>query len=146
MKPLIVKDPYFAFALMINQFYEIKNCEFFPNTLIHPSAKIGKNCQIAANVYIGKNVEIGDNCIIYPQATILDNVIIGNDCIIGANCVISFAVIGANCSFLMALKLVKMALVLFIIREKILKSIKLALSRLAILLKSVLILVLIAGL
>ena len=105
MKPLIVKDPYFAFALMINQFYETKNCEFLPNTLIHPAAKIGKNCQIAANVYIGKNVEIGDNCIIHPQATILDNVIIGNDCIIGANCVISFAVIGDNCSFFNGVKI-----------------------------------------
>lgn len=105
MRPLIVKDPYFAFAVMINEFYEIKNCEFLPNLSIHPSAKIGKNCQIAANVYIGKNVEIGDNCIIQPSATILDNVVIGNDCNIGANCVISFAMIGDNCSFFNGVKI-----------------------------------------
>ncbi len=88
-------NPYFAYSLIVAEFYSENKPEFDGN-IIHKSAKIGKNCKIAPNSYIGKDVEIGDNCIINPNSTILDGCKIGDNCTINSNAVISFCIIGNN--------------------------------------------------
>ncbi len=89
-------NPYFAYSLIANYFYEEKK-PIFNNNLIDKTARIGNNCQIAPNSYIGKNVEIGDNCIINPNVTILEGCKIGDNCIINSGAVLSFLLMGDNC-------------------------------------------------
>lgn len=95
---LIHKNPYFCYAQIAAAFYETKPLKF-SEKLIDETAQIGENCTIAPNAFIGKNVKIGKNCIIAPNAAIMEGCIIGDNCIINAGVVISFAVIGNNCSF-----------------------------------------------
>jgi UDP-3-O-[3-hydroxymyristoyl] glucosamine N-acyltransferase len=96
MVALIHKNPYFAYAKLVQTFYEEKPTEFFAEKLIHPTAKIGEGTKIAPNAYVGKNVEIGKNCFVGASASIMDGCMIGDGCVINSNAVISFAKIGAN--------------------------------------------------
>ncbi|NBV05714.1 MAG: UDP-3-O-(3-hydroxymyristoyl)glucosamine N-acyltransferase [Proteobacteria bacterium] len=105
MTALIHKNPYFAYAKIVETFYKAKDVEFDSKNLIHPTAKIAEGTKIAPNAYVGKNVEIGKNCFIGPNASVMDNCVIGDNCIINANVVISFAVIGNNCGFLNGVKI-----------------------------------------
>jgi len=101
-KPIIVKDPYLALALISNIFNDNKitsNGIISKNSFIHPEAEIGKNVQIdqfttinedsniSENVYIGSNSNIGPNAIINRNVIIHDNVSISNS-IIMEECVI----------------------------------------------------------
>lgn len=58
--------------------YEIPNI-IHPQSIIEPSAKIGKGNQILAGALIGSDVRIGDNCIINS------GVIVSHDCILENN-------------------------------------------------------------
>lgn len=93
---LVHNNPYYAYSLLVSALYKI-----IPNNFdsqhIHHTAKIGCNTIIAPTAYVGKNVEIGENCFIGPNASILDGTIIGNNTIINANATVSFAIIGNNC-------------------------------------------------
>lgn len=95
---LVHNNPYFAYYLILRQFYEGENQvkkEFIDKTaIIEKSAQIGKNCHIASGVYIGKNVIIKDNCFIGNNCVIEDNCILGNNCIVKPLSVISYAIIG----------------------------------------------------
>ncbi|KAE9033661.1 hypothetical protein PR001_g10060 [Phytophthora rubi] len=51
--------------------------EAFPNTVIHPSAKIGKGCRIGAFTTIGEDVVVGDDTTIGANVT-LQNCTIGS--------------------------------------------------------------------
>ncbi|CAH0514812.1 unnamed protein product [Peronospora belbahrii] len=55
--------------------------EFFPNTVIHPSVKIGQRCHIGAFSTVGKDVVIGDETSIGTNVT-LQNCSIGNNVMI----------------------------------------------------------------
>ena len=97
--PIIVKDPYAAFALSTNFLHpKLKS-----NNIINPQSNISKNCklgnnvQIDVNVVIKENTEIGHNCILNDNCVIGPNVKIGNDTIVYANSVILDANIGNNC-------------------------------------------------
>ena len=61
------------------------------NSIIHPSAKIGKNVIIQNFCEIGPNVSIGDNCKIMSHVFITGNTEIGNN-----NSIYPFACIGTN--------------------------------------------------
>jgi len=80
-----VKDPYSAFSVLLEKYNEALNLDkgqtgISEQSVIHPSAKIGKNVFIGAFCNIEENVEIGDNCRIYTQ------VYIGADTKIGSGC------------------------------------------------------------
>lgn len=93
---LVHPNPYYAYSLLVSALYKI-----IPNNFdsqpIHHTAKIGCNTIIAPTAYVGKNVEIGENCFVGPNASILDGTIIGNNTIVNANATVGFAIIGNNC-------------------------------------------------
>ena len=61
------------------------------NSIINPSAQIGKNVSIGSYCEIVPEVVIGDNCKIMSHAVIIGNTTIGSD-----NSIYSFACIGAS--------------------------------------------------
>ncbi|MCB0402326.1 MAG: acyl-ACP--UDP-N-acetylglucosamine O-acyltransferase [Flavobacteriales bacterium] len=63
--------------------------ERFPNTNIHPEAKIGENVVIEPFTSISKDVVIGDGTWIGPNVTIFDGARIGKNCKIFPGAVIS---------------------------------------------------------
>lgn len=93
---LISKSPYKAYALTAQAFYPDVPpvVGTSPDTLIDPTAKIGKNATIEPNVVIGPGVIIGDNAWLEAGAIISRNVKIGDHCRIGANASVSHAEIG----------------------------------------------------
>ena len=97
--PIIVKDPYLAFAHITNLFYEkIKsNGIISKNVNIADDHDFGKNIQINNFVSIKKNVKIEDNVIIEENCVIGSNVLIKENTHIGPNSYISDSTIGKNC-------------------------------------------------
>lgn len=77
---LLIEDANSAFIKLLEM--QIKPNYIPHDTLIHPTAKIGKNCNFSSNVIIGENTTVGENCVFYP------NVYIGANCNIGDNCTI----------------------------------------------------------
>jgi UDP-N-acetylglucosamine acyltransferase len=63
--------------------------EKYPNTNIHPEAKIGANVEIESFTTIYKNVEIGEGTWIGPNVTIFEGARIGKNCKIFPGSVIS---------------------------------------------------------
>ncbi len=105
-KPIIVKNPYLALALISNLFnneYLESNGIISKNTSINPHSKIKNNVQINSyttinanteineNVYIGSNSSIGPNVLIHKGVVINDNVSVSN-AIINENCIIKSGV------------------------------------------------------
>jgi len=105
---LIVKNPSWAVAKLIDIFYPVKKPEpkiskyadinktskigenvFIDSFVkIEDGVEIGNNVSIYSNVYIGKNTVLGDNTIIYPNVTIRENIRIGKNVIIHSGTVI----------------------------------------------------------
>lgn len=102
---IVNKNPYFAYAQIAAAFYQEKEIDFPKNSLIHQTAEIGEGAKIAPNAYVGKNVKIGKNVFIGPNASVMDNCVIGDNCKIASGVVISFAVVGNDCSFLNGAKI-----------------------------------------
>ena len=91
--PLIVADPYVAFARLTQQFEAAAQSvtlvdSIHPNAHIHPSARLGQQVQIAAGAVVGAEVSIGDRTVIGANAVIGDRVQLGEACWIGAQVVI----------------------------------------------------------
>ncbi len=101
---IINKNPYFAYSQIAKAFYEEKEVDFCEEN-IAKSAKIQSGTKIAKTAFIGNNVEIGKNCTIYPNAIILDNCKIGDNVVINSGAVISFAIIGNNCTIYSGVKI-----------------------------------------
>jgi UDP-3-O-[3-hydroxymyristoyl] glucosamine N-acyltransferase len=99
MLSLVHKNPYFAYAKLAESFYKTKDVDFPKSGLIHDTASIGEGTKIAPNAYIGKNVRIGKNSFIAPNAVIMDNCVLGDNSIVNVGAVISFAIVGNNCTF-----------------------------------------------
>ncbi len=106
--PIIVEDPYRAFALASNLFCSIetsngiisnnssidKNSRIDDNVQVDPFVVIENNCHIHSNVIIESGCSIGPNVIILENTIIKSNTTIENSNI-GSNCIIkSGAVIG----------------------------------------------------
>ena len=100
---LINPNPYFAYAELIQSFYESKEEQSFDassnissGAIIEKSAIIGEGARIRAGAYIGHNVKIGINCSIGANAVIMDNCQIGDNTVIKQLASISHAIIGNN--------------------------------------------------
>ena len=110
-KPIIVSNPYLAFALVTDLFTFQKNkstgiimkdvhlddtCKIHANVQIDSFSSIGNNTEVFENVIIGSNTCIGPNVKIYENCVISNNVSISN-AIINKNCKIkSGARIGSS--------------------------------------------------
>ncbi len=108
---LLVDNPAFAFARVIEAFYKQpyralgvsekaiiekdvtlgKEITIYPFVYIGSRSVIGDRTSIFPNVYIGEDVSIGEETIIYPNVTIRENVKIGKRVIVHPG-----AVIGAD--------------------------------------------------
>lgn len=106
-----VKDPYAAFAILLEQYSRMKR----PATGIHPTAFIDATATVGDNAFIGAQAVIdigatvGNGCFIHPQAYVGRNAKVGDnvtlhtgvrlldDCVVGHNCTIhSGTVIGSD--------------------------------------------------
>ena len=99
-KPMIVEEPYLAFAVLTNLFKtsEIKsNGEISKNSFLDKNSNIHKNVQINPFCSIENETEIMENVIIGSNSKIGPNVIINKNCIIHDNVSISNSIIMENC-------------------------------------------------
>lgn len=103
-----VKDPYAAFAILLEQYARMKR----PAAGIHPTAfidatarvgnslfigahavidsgaTVGNGCHIHPQVYIGRNAKLGDNVTLHAGVRLLDDCTVGSNCTIHAGTVI----------------------------------------------------------
>ena len=110
--PIIVDDPYTAFAIVSNLFKENESS----NNIISKFSNVNETAVIASNVQIdpfsvikencniGNNVIIESNCTIGPNVTILDDTLIKSNsvllhCNIGSKCIIKSGVIIGGSGF-----------------------------------------------
>lgn len=99
MVGLVNKNPYFAYAVLLNSFYDEGTSNqgvIAKKAVIEPSAQIGKNVTIMSGAYVGHNAKIGDNVVIGVNSVINDNVSIGDNSVIKNLVNISHAQIGKN--------------------------------------------------
>ncbi len=98
-KPIIVDDPYLAFAFLSQFFnpFPKSNGRKMKNISISESSVIGDNVQIDSFASIKNNSTIGNNVIIMENSVIGPNTIIKDNTIIYNNCVIEHSIIGKNC-------------------------------------------------
>jgi UDP-3-O-[3-hydroxymyristoyl] glucosamine N-acyltransferase len=108
---IIVKNPQYAFALLLAHFHEKppifkgisekavvsssasvgSGTAIYPFAFVADGAVIGENCVIYPGVFIGDNSRVGSECILYPGVTVREGVVIGNRVLIHPG-----AVIGAD--------------------------------------------------
>ena len=99
-EPIIVDDPYLAFATLTHLFFKTSNKS---NGIISKNSHLDKDCKISKNVQIDhfsvieKNTEIFENVIIGSNCKIGPNVKVSSNCIIYDNVSISNAVIMDYC-------------------------------------------------
>ena len=97
--PIIVNDPYLAFAHLTHFFYS----NLYLNKIENPSTNKYKNSLVKSNSFIHKNVIINENTTLGNNVTINSNTVIGpnvnieDNTIIYSNCSISNSAIGKNC-------------------------------------------------
>ncbi len=108
MPQIIVKNPLYAFSILLKSFYQKphsykglnerafisdeaiigKEVTVYPFAFISARVEIGSNTVIYPNVFIGEDCIIGENCLIYPNVVIREGVVIGNNVIIHSGAVI----------------------------------------------------------
>lgn len=106
-----VKDPYAAFAILLEQYSRMKRpaAGIHPSAFIDASAKVGGNAFIGAQAVIDSGATVGNGCFVHPQVYIGRNAKVGDtvtlhagvrlldDCVVGNNCTIhSGTVIGSD--------------------------------------------------
>jgi UDP-3-O-[3-hydroxymyristoyl] glucosamine N-acyltransferase len=77
------EDPYYAFALILDELYPDEEPFFdgIDNTaVVAESAQIGSSSRVGALTYVGEKAVIGDRNVIYPGVYIGRRVKIGNGC------------------------------------------------------------------
>nr|MBN2277888.1 UDP-3-O-(3-hydroxymyristoyl)glucosamine N-acyltransferase [candidate division Zixibacteria bacterium] len=77
------KDPYFAFALILDILYPESGQGqpgVNPTAVVASSAAIGQGSSVGALSYIGENTIIGENTAIMPKVYLGRNVMLGNNC------------------------------------------------------------------
>ncbi|MEW6571726.1 MAG: UDP-3-O-(3-hydroxymyristoyl)glucosamine N-acyltransferase [Nitrospirota bacterium] len=105
---LVVPNPYFAFAKLLEYFYvstrepsgisgdafisdkaEIaSDVSVFPFAFISDDVSIGRGTVIYPFVFVGSGTVIGERCIIYPHVTLREKVRLGNSVVIHSGSVI----------------------------------------------------------
>ncbi len=99
-EPIIVEDPYFAFASLTQLFFKnktISNGIISKHSIVNSKCKLHNNIQIDPFSILDDNTEIMENVIIGSNSKIGPNVIISNNCIIHDNVSISNSIIKDNC-------------------------------------------------
>tara|TARA_B100000989_G_scaffold295219_1_gene275795 strand:- start:1024 stop:2010 length:987 start_codon:yes stop_codon:yes gene_type:complete len=99
-KPITVKDPYLALALITNVFNEEiykSNGVISKNSIVNSKSKIHNNVQINDFSLINENTEIFENTYIGSNSNIGPNVVIKKNVVIHDNVSISNATIMDNC-------------------------------------------------
>ena len=81
---LISMDPFADYNKLVDYFRPFSHV----NSMISPTAIIGKGTTILPGVFIGNHVEIGKDCIIHPNVTIYEHCVIGDRVVIHAGSVI----------------------------------------------------------
>lgn len=108
---IITDSPYYAYAKILDLFYEDRIFHFVKNnnqssqnnnallqySNIDETAKIGGDCVIEPNVYIGPDARIGNCCKILSGAYIGANCVIGDNSYVGSSATLRHCVIGNNC-------------------------------------------------
>lgn len=103
--PIVVKEPYYALAMLLRTYYQLKNVTKYDNeaeieTYISPSANVAQSAKIGKGCYISNGVSIYDDCVIKDRTFIGANAVIqrgveiGENSRIEANVSICCAVIG----------------------------------------------------
>ena len=98
--PIIIDEPYFAFAILSNLFFRKDNKSngiISKSSFIDKTTIIHKNVQIDPFTYIEKNTEIMENVLINSGCRIGPNVVLHKNCVIFDNVSISNAIIMENC-------------------------------------------------
>ena len=99
-KPIVVKDPYLALAIISNLFEDqnlVSNGVISEKSTINSKSKIKNNVQINAFTAVNENTNIGENVYIGSSSSVGPNVIINKNVIISDNVSISNAIIMENC-------------------------------------------------
>jgi UDP-3-O-[3-hydroxymyristoyl] glucosamine N-acyltransferase len=98
---ILVKDPYTAFTVLLNEYNRLLNNSkegIEQPSFIASSSTVGEHIYVGAFAYIGHNCTIGNHVRIYPQAYIGDNVQIGDYTVVHSGVkVYSGSIIGKNC-------------------------------------------------
>ncbi|MFN3395218.1 MAG: UDP-3-O-(3-hydroxymyristoyl)glucosamine N-acyltransferase [Thermodesulfovibrionales bacterium] len=87
-KPQIkVKNPYYAFAILLEHFHprEKEKEGISPDAHVSEGARIGRGVTIYPFVYVSEGAEIGDNSVVYPFVHIGRGSIVGSSCLIYPN-------------------------------------------------------------
>ncbi len=100
--PLIVADPYRAFAKFVGALYpdSLRPGSFFggsgvsPMSFVHPEARLEPGVIVDPGAVIGPRAAIGSGAVIGPHAVIGPDVRIGRDCTVGAGATVQHALIG----------------------------------------------------
>lgn len=84
---IYVKNPYLAFARLLEAFYPPKEevPHISPKSAVSESAALGNGVRIYPMVYVGDGVTIGDRSVLYPGVYVGDNTRIGDNSVIYAN-------------------------------------------------------------
>jgi len=98
--PIVVADPYLAYALISNLFsldHNISNGQLHSSSIIYDDSIVSENVQLNANVIIKEQCIINNNVIIFENSIVGPNVIIGKGTKIMNNCIISNTILGKDC-------------------------------------------------
>lgn len=84
---IIVENPYFAFAELLEIFYPKKPLPkgIDEKAVIKKNVKMGKDIAIFPHVYVGNNVILGDRVILYAGVFVGDDCRIGDDTVVYPN-------------------------------------------------------------
>lgn len=96
---LRTKNPYYAFARVLDLFYKPPEYEpgIHPSAVVHASARIGAGTHIGAYCVIDADVEIGDGSVLLPHVVIYRGARIGKNFFAHAHSVVrEFCEIGNN--------------------------------------------------
>lgn len=92
---LVTPSPYRAFGQAALALYpEVDRAIEVPDTLLHPTAKIGADCRIGPGALLHRDVEVGAGTFIGANSVIGPGVQIGQGCYIDAHVTLSHTLIG----------------------------------------------------
>lgn len=100
--PLVVAEPYKAFALVSGRMYPSGQrpqsvfgaSGVSPGSFVHPEARLEAGVIVDPGAVIGPRAQIGAGTLIAANAVIGPDVCIGRDCAVGANATVVHALIG----------------------------------------------------
>lgn len=79
--PIIVKEPYYALAIMLHIFYELKNVTKYDDDL-QAESYISRSAVVSETAKIGAGCYISNGAVIYDDCVIKDKTFIGSNCVI----------------------------------------------------------------